>query len=151
MLKTVYLATEKNFEHSLEHIKHYTLTVFLISWARQALSIFESPITPLQENGFSKASRLVLQVGERKRASNMCSHVFSQVHLLCKGASNNSFPFSSQLILHSLGSIPLSKSQPWWGRDPQVLVSDLRVIPSLSRGKQFSKSRICLLSAVYQS
>lgn len=95
MLKTVYLATEKNFEDSLEHIKHYTLTVFLISWARQALSIFGSPITPLQENGFSKASRLVLQVGERKRASNMCSHIFSQVHLLCEGASNNSFPFSS--------------------------------------------------------
>ena len=155
MLNAVYLATEKNFKDSLEHIKHYTLTVLPFSWARQALSIFGSPTTPLQEGSFSKASRLVLQVGERKRASNMCSHPFSQLNLLCKGVSDDPpFPFSSQQSLPSPGSTPLSKSQPWWGGDPQVPVSDLRVIPTLlwlPRGKQPSKIRTCLLSAAYHS
>lgn len=96
------------------------------SWARQVLSIFGSPITPLQQNGFSQASRLALQVGERKIASNMWSHLFSQPNLLWEGVSNDSpFPFSSRESLPSAGSTLLSKSPHRWGGDPQVLVSDL--------------------------
>lgn len=62
----------------------------------------------------------------------MCSHPFSQLSLLCEGANDDPpFPFSSRQSLPSLRSTPLSKSQPWWGGDPQVLISDLRVIPTL--------------------
>lgn len=102
------------------------------SWASKVLSIFGSPITPLQEDSFSKASRLVLQVGGRKRGSNMCSHLFSQLDLLCEGASDDPpFPFSSRQSRPSPASTPLSKSQPRWGGDPQVLISDLRDVPTL--------------------
>jgi len=88
---------------------------------------------PLREDGFSKASRPVIQVGERKRASDMYSHQFSQLDLWCDEASHDPpFPSSSsQQSLPSPGSSPLSKPQPWWGGDPQVLVSDLRVTPTL--------------------